>query len=156
MSEPVVTSAQTTVVSESLPDVPVTEMSYVPSVVEDVVVAVSIDVCAVELLNGIESGERLHVAGLVAPDGELVTEHVSETVPVNELEGVIVIVDVLPEVAPGLTDMLPLLERVKLLVPLGAFQKPEQPVRNGAAATSNRAKSLIFIPNTLLSRFSGS
>ena len=57
-------------------------------------------------------GERPQVVGLVAPVGELVTAQVRDTVPVNELEGVTVMVAVLALVAPGFTLMLPLLERV--------------------------------------------
>jgi hypothetical protein len=81
-------------------------------VVDEVVVAVSVPVCAVVLLIVTEVGERLQVAALVAPDGVLVTAHVSATVPVNEAAGVTVIVAVLPVVAPGATVMLPLLESV--------------------------------------------
>jgi len=93
----------------------------------DVVVAVSVAVSAVELLSVTDVGERLHVTGLAAPDGDVVTAQVSVTVPENELDGVTVIVEVLPEVAPGLlTLMVPLLERVKSEEPTG-FQKPLQP-----------------------------
>lgn len=141
----VVTSAHTFVVAVVLPDVPVTVRSYVPSVVEEVVEAISVEVCAVVVVNESEVEDRLQVAGLVAFEGALVTEHASVTVPVNELPGVTVIVDELPDVAPGVIVMFPLLERVKLLL-VGASQNPEHPVRNGAAATNNRAKSLIFIP----------
>lgn len=75
-------------------------------------VAVNVEVCAVVLVIETEVGERLQVVGSVAPEGELVTEQLSETVPVNELEGVMVMVEVFPEVAPGATVMLPLLESV--------------------------------------------
>ena len=63
-------------------------------VVVDAVAAVSVDVCAVvlELLNVTEAGERLHVAGLEAPEGAA-TAQASETVPVNELPGVTVMVE---------------------------------------------------------------
>jgi hypothetical protein len=128
-----------------LPDVPVTVMSYAPSVVEDVVVAVSVEVCAVVLLNVSELEERLQVAGLVALDGVLVTEQVSATVPVYELPGVTVIVDVLLEVAPGATAIFPLLVSAKLLL-LGASQKPLHPASTATAASRNGAKFPIFIP----------
>ena len=97
--------------------------------VNDVVFAVRIDVCAVELLKVTDAGERLQVVGLVAPEGELVMEQVSVTVPVNELAGLTVILEVLPEVAPGATEIFPLLVSVKLLLELlvGGSQKPEQP-----------------------------
>jgi hypothetical protein len=81
----------------------------------DVVLAVSVVVCAAVLLNVIEVCERLHVAGLVAPEGA-VTAQVSVTVPVNELPGVTVMVAVLPLVEPGLTVMLPLLASEKLVL----------------------------------------
>lgn len=136
------------VVAETPLDVPVTVMSYVPTVVEEVVVAVSVEVCAVLLLNVSELVDRLHVAGLVALEGVLVTEHVSATVPVNELPGVTVIVDVLPDVAPGVTLMLPLLERVKL-VSVGALQKPLHPASTVVAARNIHARFLIFIPKPL-------
>ena len=42
--EDLLTSAQSVVVCELLPDVPVTVMSYVPVVVDEVVVAVSVAV----------------------------------------------------------------------------------------------------------------
>lgn len=77
-----------------------------------------------------EVGERLQVVGLVAPLGEFVIEHVRDTVPVNELEGVTVMVEVLPLLAPGVTLMLPLFDRVKSLLPFGASQNPEQPAMN--------------------------
>lgn len=143
-----VTSAHSVVVWETLPDVPVTVMPYVPKVVEDVVVAVSVEVCAVAVLNVREGEERLQVAGLVALVGVLVTEQVSATVPVNELAGVTVIVAVLPDVAPGVSLMLPLLVRVKLVL-LGASQNPLHPARRVVAAKTNRARFLIFIPKFL-------
>lgn len=143
-----VTSAQSVVVLDMLPEVPVTVIPYVPSVVEDDVVAVRIEVCAVVVLNVREVDERLHVAGLVALVGVLVTEQVSATVPVKELPGVTVIVAVLPDVAPGVSLMLPLLVRVKL-VSVGASQNPLHPARRDVAAKSNRARFLIFIPNSL-------
>jgi hypothetical protein len=111
----------------------------------DVVLAVSVVDSVAVLLIVTEVGERAHVAGLVALVGALVIEQDSVTVPVNELPGVTVIVE-LP-VAPGLTLMLPLFVRVKLvlLVPPGASQKSPQPARSGAAASNTRAHFPIFI-----------
>ena len=92
---------------------------------------------------------KLHVAGLVAPEGELVTEQVRATVPVNVLAGVTVIVEVLPVVDPGVMLILPLLVRVKLLLPLGGSQKFEHPTAktttSGAAANNTRPHFLLFI-----------
>lgn len=62
--------------------------------------AASVDVCAVVPLMVTEAGERLHVVGLVALEGVVVTEQVNATVPVNELAGVTVMVEV--PVEPGL------------------------------------------------------
>jgi len=76
-----------------------------------VVVAVKVDVCA-ELLTVTEVGESAHVAGLTALVGEVVIAQVRLTVPLNELPGVTVMVEVLLLVAPGLTVMLPLLVSV--------------------------------------------
>jgi hypothetical protein len=105
--------------------------------VVDVVLAVSVAVCAVELLSVTVVGERLQVTGLVAFEGDVVTAQVSATAPLNELDGVTVTVDVLPDVAPGLpTVIVPLLERVKSLEPT-AFQKPLQPTRNRGANKTN-------------------
>ena len=70
-------------------------------VVEEVVVAVSVEVSAVELLSETEVGDRLQVVGLVGLVGSVVMEQASETVPVKELPGVTVMVAVLPLVAPG-------------------------------------------------------
>jgi hypothetical protein len=111
------------------------------------VVAVSVEVCAVEVLKVSDDEERLHVVALAAPDGA-VTAQLSATVPVNELDGVTVMVAVLPEVAPGATVMAPLLVSVKLVLPLGACQKfpqPAKPATNGAAASNNHARFPIFI-----------
>jgi hypothetical protein len=112
-------------------------------VVEDKVVAVSVEVCAVVLLLKVsEVDERLHVAALEAPVGA-VTAQLSATVPVNVLAGVTVMVAV--PVEPWATVMLPLLERVKLaLFPPGACQKSPQPARSVAAA-NNPAQRPIFI-----------
>ena len=117
--------------------------------VEEVVVAVRIDVCAAVLLNESEAGDNPHVAGLVAPEGELVTEQLRDTVPVKELAGVTVIVEVMPLTAPGATEILPLFERVKLLVPLGGSQNFEQPTArttiSRAAANNTRPHFPVFI-----------
>jgi hypothetical protein len=101
----------------------------------------------VELLKVSEVEERLHIgyAELVAPEGALVTAQVSVTVPVNELVGVTVMVEVPLLAAPELTVMLPLLESVKLvLLLLGACQKFPQPARSVAAA-NNPIQRPIFI-----------
>jgi hypothetical protein len=108
--------------------------------------AVSVVLSAVALLKVSELEERLHVVGLEAPAGA-VTAQVSVTVPVNELPGVTVIVAVLPVVAPGLTLMLPLLERLKpvVLLLLGASQKSPQPAISSAVTGKIRAQFPIFI-----------
>lgn len=138
------TSAHRFVVSETLPDVPVTVKSYAPAVVEDVVDTVNVEVCAVVLLNVIEVVDRPHVAALVALEGVLVTEHASVTVPVNELPGVTVIVEVLLDVAPGATLIFPLLVSLKLVL-LGASQKPLHPERKGATISASQTQLPIFI-----------
>jgi hypothetical protein len=85
------------------------------------------------------------VTGLEAPVGAL-TEQLSVTDPVNVLAGVTLMVEVPVPAAPALTLMLPLLLRVKLLLPLpGACQKSPQPATSGAAASNNRAHFPIFI-----------
>jgi hypothetical protein len=117
----------------------------------DSVVAVSVEVSADVLLIVTEDEERLHVVGLVALEGVVVTEHVSATVPVNESVGVTVMVELFPVVAPGLTVMLPLLVRVKLLLEFS--QKSPQPLMSGAATSNNFANFPIFIaaPSMLFS-----
>ena len=125
-------------------------------VVVDVVVAVSVEDCAVEALSVSEVGVRLHVAGLTALEIVVVTAQVSATVPENELPGVTVIVAVLPLVAPGATARLPLLAKEKLveLLPLGDCQKSPHPASNGAAANSTRAHFPMFIaaPQSIINR----
>jgi hypothetical protein len=107
------------------------------------VVAVSVEVCAVVVLKVSEVDERLHVAALEAPVGA-VTEQLNETVPVNVLAGVTVMVEV--PVAPWATVMLPLLVRLKLpLFPPGASQKSPQPAKSGATASNIHAHFPIFI-----------
>jgi len=108
----------------------------------EVVVAVSVAVCAVVLVIETEVGERLHPVALTAPVGE-VTAQVSVTVPVNEFAGVTVMVEV-PE-DPALTAMLPLLVSVKLVPLFGACQKSPQPATRGAAANNNLAHLPILI-----------
>jgi hypothetical protein len=81
------------------------------------------------------------VTGLEAPEGDVATVQVRSTVPVNELDGVTVIVAVLPEAAPGLLTLTaPLLERLKSLE-LTGFQNPLQPDR------SRGANNASFIPS---------
>jgi hypothetical protein len=116
-----------------------------------VVDAVSVEVSAVVLVMETESGSRLH-PGLVGFERELVTLQVTETVPVNEFDGVTVMVEVLPVVAPGATVMLVgLAERAKLvpLPPFGACQKSPQPASKqtgiAAAAGNNHPHVLILI-----------
>ena len=106
-------------------------------------VTVSVEVSAVVLLIVTEDEERLHVAGLVALDGVLVTAQVSVTVPVNEFDGVTVMVEV--PVEPGATVIEPLLLRAKLVLELGACQKFPQPLTKGTAASNNHAHFPIFI-----------
>jgi hypothetical protein len=96
------------------------------------------------LLRSTEVGERLHVAGLLALVGA-VTEQVRSTVPVNELAGVTEMVEVLLVVAPGLTVMLALLLREKLVLPLGASQKPLHPVRSDTVARKSPANPARLI-----------
>jgi hypothetical protein len=77
-------------------------------VVEDVVVAVSVEFCAVALLKVSEDEEKPHVGytELETPVGALVTAQVSVTVPVNELAGVTVMDELPLPAAPALTEML--------------------------------------------------
>jgi hypothetical protein len=76
-----------------------------------------------------------------------VTAQVSVTLPVNELAGVTVMVEVLPVVPPGLRVMFPLLLREKSpLLAYGFCQKFPQPAsRSGAAASTHLAHLPIFI-----------
>jgi hypothetical protein len=91
-----------------------------------------------------EVGDRMHV-GLVALERVVVTAQVSATVPVNEFDGVTVMVEVFPLVAPGLTEIVPLLVSAKLVLLLGAFQKSPHPARSGATDNNNHAHLPIFI-----------
>ena len=65
-----------------------------------VVETTSVPVCAAVLLMVTAFARKLHVAGLTAPLG-LATEQVRATVPVNPPDGVMVIGEVLPVVAPA-------------------------------------------------------
>jgi hypothetical protein len=78
----------------------------VAAVVETVSVAVAV--------VAIEAGATAHVGRSVAPAGLAVIEQERAIEPENPPDAVGLIVEVLPEVAPGLTVMLPLLARVKL------------------------------------------
>ena len=115
----------------------------------DEVSAVSVEVAAVVLLTETDAGLRLQDGGLVALVGELVTAQERVTVPVNELDGVTVMV-VVPVAAPGLTVMLPLFDKEKLVVVLllGACQKSPHPARmlpRGIATRSDA--SLAHFPS---------
>ena len=74
-----------------------------------VVETVRVDVFAVVSVMLTEAGDRLQVAGSLAAVG--VIAQVRATLPVNPSEGVTVMVEVLPLVAPGFTVMAPLLDR---------------------------------------------
>jgi hypothetical protein len=78
------------------------------AVVAAVVETVSVEVPADAPLIVTEAGERLHVAGSVAPEGPE-TLQARATVLANPPDPVTLMVEVLPVVAPGLTVMLPLL-----------------------------------------------
>lgn len=74
---------------------------------------VSVDVTAdVPVILG-EACDKLHVGAAVTPVMVVVTAQVRLTVPVKSPVGVIEIVDVFPEVDPGLTVMFPLLLSTK-------------------------------------------
>ena len=112
-------------------------------------VAVRVEVCAVVPVMETEAGERLQVTGLDAFDGELLTAQVRSTVPVNESDGVTVIVEV--PVEPALTVMLLLLVRLKSVLPLpsGACQKSPHPATSGNTASNSQPHfpSLIVFPH---------
>jgi hypothetical protein len=123
----------------------------------DVVAAVRVEVSAAVPVIDTEVGLRLQdVALLLAPEGEEVMEQLRATVPVKELAGVTVMVEVPEE--PGVTlRLLALALRAKLPVVGGACQKSPHPARSGAAASIQRAHVPIFIaaPRTLSSHCSG-
>jgi hypothetical protein len=103
----------TDVVCVIVPSVPVTTKVYDPGVVPATVAMFSNEVSAVALVISTEVGAIVHVGGTGLPGG-LVSRQLSATVPVYALEGVTVIVEVLPVVAPTVTVMLPLLLNVKV------------------------------------------
>jgi acyl dehydratase len=70
---------------------------------------VKVEVCAAVPAMVTDVGERLQVAGSLAAVGLI--EQVRATAPVNPPEGVTVMVEVLPVVAPGLTVIGPLFVR---------------------------------------------
>jgi hypothetical protein len=70
--------------------------------------AVRVAVTAEAPVTSTVPGGMAQVTGLVAPEGP-VTAHVRSTTPVNPFDGVTLIVDVLPVVAPWRTVMFPLL-----------------------------------------------
>jgi hypothetical protein len=76
-----------------------------------VVVTVRVEVSAEAPVMLTEVGDRAQVAGLLAAVGLMA--QVRATLPVNPPEGVTLIVDVLPVVAPAATEMLPLLLKAK-------------------------------------------
>ncbi len=78
--------------------------------VAGVVVTVRVTVCAAELLMVAEAG-MLHVAGSLAAAG--VIAQLRLITPVNPFEGVKVIVDVFPALAPGATlTAVPVMEKL--------------------------------------------
>jgi hypothetical protein len=77
-------------------------------VVVDVELAVSVAVTALVPVTLTDDGIE-QVTGLVAPLGGE-TEQLRPTLPVNPLEGVTLIVEVLPVVAPWTTAIFPLFE----------------------------------------------
>ena len=109
-----------------------------------VVVAVSVEVSADVPLIKTEVEFKLQVGMLVGLEMEVVTAQVSATVPVNELDGVTVIVEVPDSALPELTAMLALLVRAKLPV-TGASQNPLQPARDAAAISKIQAHFPILI-----------
>lgn len=103
----------TTVVVVIPPAVPVTVTAYAPAVVVVVVLMVRVAFCDAVPAMVTEDGTP-QVAGLVAPVGAMVTAQVRLTAPVKPLEGVTVMMAVLPLVAPAVMLMLPPLESAKL------------------------------------------
>ena len=79
------------------------------AVVVIVIVAVAGDVPAIFT----DVAPIAHVGGAIGFVKAVVTEQLRVTVPVKPPDGVIVIVDVFPMVAPGMTVMPPLLLNVK-------------------------------------------
>ena len=104
-------------------------------VVAGVVLTVNMSVCAVAPLTVTDGVARPHVGRSLAPAGELVIAQVIATAPVNPPDGVTVMVEVLPVVAPGLTVTLLLLVRAKLggkttftVTVVNCAKEPEMPV----------------------------
>jgi hypothetical protein len=122
-----VTVTSTVVVCVMDPDLPVTVTTYAPGVVAVVLPMDKVPVAAAVPEMTTDAG-TLQLIGLVAPVGTVVTLHCSVTVPVNPPDGVALIVDVSPVVAPPASVMLPLLLSVKLGVvetaPLTAAEMP--------------------------------
>jgi hypothetical protein len=81
-------------------------------VVVAVLLAVRVAVTALEPVMFSEAG-MLQLTGLVGLLGVLVTAQLSVTAPVNPFDVVMLIVEVLPVVAPWVTEMLPLLLSAK-------------------------------------------
>jgi hypothetical protein len=104
----VLTVTLTAVVELTVPFLPVTVMAYAPGVVIAVVETVRVPVsAAVPVMSTV--GVTLQVAGLVGLVGVVVTAQVKLTSPVNPFDGVTVMLEVLPVVAPGNTVTPPLL-----------------------------------------------
>jgi hypothetical protein len=104
-------------------------------VVAGVVLTVNASVCAVAPLMVTDAAARLHVGKSTAAVGEAVMVQVIATAPVNPPDGVTVMVEVLPVVAPGLKVMLALLVRAKLggaatltVTVVDCVNEPEMPV----------------------------
>lgn len=81
--------------------------------VVEAVANVRVSVIAAGPVRMTESDAKPHVTGLVAPVGPA-TAQVRSTAPVNPFDGVAVMVDVLPVVAPAVMLRFPLLVRAKL------------------------------------------
>ncbi len=89
-------------------------LGLLSAVAAPVVFTVNTSVCAVVPLTVTDADARLHVGRSAAPVGEELMVQLIATAPVNPPDGVTLIVEVLPVVAPGLTVILPLLVRAKL------------------------------------------
>jgi hypothetical protein len=96
--------------------------------VVDVLLTVSVEVSAPPVMLT-DAGDIVpQVIGLVAPDGDVVTAHVSATAPVNPLVGLTEMVEVFPLDAPAVMLKLPLFVSVKpgvvLVAPVTMAVKP--------------------------------
>jgi hypothetical protein len=100
-----VTFTFTTPISLKLPEVPVSVIAYAPPVVMAVLATVKgvVAITAAVPVTSTDDG-GVQVTGLVAPAGAVVTAQVKATVPANAFDGVTVMVEVLPVVAPGTTE----------------------------------------------------